>query len=401
MINIETRYEVNLQYINNGKSTEINSESIKYICIDNDYLDSSFPVIYMNLKIDSNLYDKMLSNINTDTVVLTIGKYNSNKEEKTIVNYIKQEFLYFFASTDYNYAKENDEGTDEENSQESSNNGYRNAYMGLLSLDIINYNKEIFNDIISGNMESIVYKYISNINKVIIEPFDTDKQMNNLLIPPIVGISNLINYLYNISSFYNSYYIFFVDFTKTCYLLSCNGKGVQRKSDDYSSIIINVNGSKDSTSKELGFVKNTKEKCYSVNINYTDYKFNKDLYQDKDYNEIITIDSDGKVSKVKLNTSKNSKGNRIKIFRTLSTNNTKKSNLKFMSGLSNSVVSVTKGDIDSSLFTPEKSYSVRNAEGYNNEDGEYILVGKQEVFRKEDKEYFSLIVNLKLTKTVS
>ena len=400
MGNIETRYEVELNYLHKNKETNIKTEAIKYITIDNNYLATNFPVIFLKVNIISSLYDKMLKNIESDTVALTISKYDNDKEQRTTTNYIKDEFIYFFPNTDSNYNEEIEkEATDD---KQSTSNAYRETHIGLLSIEIYNYTKKIYNDVISGNMQSIVYTYLKDLKKVIMEPFDTDKEMKNLLIPPIVGLNNLIDYLSDINSFYNSHHMFFIDLTKTCFLLSCNGNEVKRKANSYSSVIIDVDKTgKDSKSKALGMEKDTKNKCFKLNINRKDYNFSKNLYSDKEYNQIITIDSIGKVSKINLNNANNSKGKRVKIFRTLSSNGNKKLNLKYISSVSNAIVSVTKSNIDSSVLTPEKSYNISNPNANKKYDGDYTLISKQEIFRKEDEKYFTVVVNLKLSKTVS
>ena len=89
MANVETQYSVEMKYVHGNKETEIKSESIKYITIDNDYLGKNFPVVYVSAKIRSELYDKMLKNIETDTVTLTISKYNTKKDVQVEKNYIK------------------------------------------------------------------------------------------------------------------------------------------------------------------------------------------------------------------------------------------------------------------------------------------------------------------------
>lgn len=400
MANIETRYEVDFSYIHNNKETKFKQESIKSIIIDNNYLNSNFPVMYVTVNIKSSLYDKMLSNIDNDTVILTIGKYDTNKKVKAVKNYIKQEFTYFFANTNSNYKVELEKKATDK--KQDSSEAYRIAHIGLICSSLYNYNKKIYNDVTSGSMQSIVYKYLSDIPKVIIEPFENNKSMSELLIPPIVGLSNLIRYLYDVSSFYKSQFMFFIDLTKTCFLLSCNGKGIKRKSGAYSSVIIDIDSSaEDSKSKTLGLYKNTKQKCYELNIDYGDYNFSKDLYNDKEYNKIITIDGEGNVESTTMETSKNFKGTRVKIFRSLVGNSYKKGNIKFLNSITNAIVNVSKANVDTSLLTPEKSYNISNPKANKAYDGKYILINKQEIFRKEDEKYFTVIVNLKLAKIVS
>ena len=395
MANVETQYSVEMNYIHNNKETEIKSESIKYITIDNDYLTKNFPVIYVSAKIRSELYDKMLKNIETDTVTLTISKYNTKKDVQVEKNYIKDEYVYLFSDTDSNYK------SDLENENEN-NESYRIVYMGLISISILNYTKKVYNDVISGTMQSIIYEQLESMKKLIIEPFDTNKNFNHLLIPPITGINNLISYLYDCGSFYNTQYIFFIDLNKTCYLMSCNGNGIERKSGDFKSIIIDVESDTNaSESKALGMVKDNKAKCYKMTVNYNDYSFSKDLFSSKVFNEIITVDSVGNINKTTFDTPKNSKGDRTVLFRTLINNPKKIKNLKFLYNLGNSVVMITQYNIDTTVVTPDRSYTITNPKHNKQYDGKYILIDKQEIFRREDEKYFTSTVTMKFAKIVS
>lgn len=402
MANIETRYEVELKYIHENKEIEIKSEAIKYITIDNNYLSKNFPIMYISANINSSLYDTMLKNIDNDYITLTIGSYDANKSIKAVTNYIKDEFIYFFANTDSNYNNELEKQASD-NKSENDNESYREAFIGLISIDLLNYSKKIYNDVKSGTCQSIIYDYISSMKNVIIEPFDYNKSFKDLIIPPIVGIRNLVDYINTNSSFYKTQYMLFFDFSKTCYLLSCNGNGIKRKSNDYSSVIIDVDSSNTtSESKSLGMEKDTKSKCYKLNINPSgDYSFTKDLYNDKKLNKIITIDSLGNVDKESIDTASNSKGNRIKLYRSLSTNNHRVDTLKYSNNITNFITSITKSCVDSSLLTPEKSYTLSHIKQNKAYNGKHILINKQEIFRKEDEKYFTSTVTLTLAKTVS
>lgn len=402
MANIETRYEVEMKYIHKNKEIEIKSEAIKYITIDNNYLSKNFPIMYISANLNSSLYDKMLKNIDTDYVTLTISAYDANKSVKSLKNYIKDEFIYFFSNTDSNY---NEEIEKEAGTNKDSNNSqsYRKAFIGLISIDLLNYSKKIYNDVKSGSSQSIIYDYISNMKKVIIEPFDYNKSFKELIIPPMVGIKNFVDYMNTCSSFYKTQYMLFLDFSKTCYLLSCNGDGIKKKSNAYSSVIIDVDSSNStSEAKSLGIQKDAKAKCYKLNINPSnDYSFTKDLYNDKKLNKIVTIDTTGEIDRKSIDTPSNSKGNRTKLYRSLSSNNHRANTLKYSNNITNAITHVTKSCVDSSLLTPDKSYTVSHIKQNKKYNGKHILINKQEIFRKEDEKYFTSTITLTLAKTVS
>lgn len=402
----EYRYKVELSYIHKSKETKITPESIKFIHIDSDYLGKkAFPIIFLGVNLEFEVYKNMISNMKEDTVVFALTKYIVDENNSGVVEtkIVKDEFLYFFDKSNIGEDEDTAEA-DESEHVSSADQAIRslNLKLGLINLSILNMCKEIQNDVLTGNMSSILYYYLKRGNKVIMEPLDNNKSFTNIIIPPIPTINRLLEYLNNICSFYNSSYRFFIDLNKNVYLLSNSGNGVETKDSKYSSIMIKSSGdSSNASTKEPGIEIDTKNKCYNIYLDTSNTFTNINLYKDKEVNKIITISSNGVIKQSKLDTSNNAKGTRTSIYRIFNENNNEINNIKNLIEAEKVMLTISKAGVDCSIVTPEKSINVTNSKVYKEYDGKYILAGKQESFIMNDGENFTCTTTLKLLRIKS
>lgn len=391
---VEYRYKVGLTYIYNDEEIGIEEESIQYIVIDSNYLNRNFPIIYISLNIKSLLYDKMLANIDRDTVVLSISKYVEEDKQSVSKKYIKDEFIYIFNETN---PTENADLEKQAADSEDNSNAYTNVMMGLISKDLLNGNNKRYNDVIcKTNMISVVFDYLTEIaNKIVLEPFDNNITLDNFIIPPITSTSKLLRYLNSTSNFYNTSYRYFIDLNKTAYLLSNKGRKLDIP-NTYQSVIIKV--AEDSTDSDHilpGIVVNNKQECY---ILYVDSIYiDTNPFKDKKYNNLASINSDYYYT-ASIKTNKNSNGGRWKLYRGFNDNEKNINEVYNLSNITSTTISFSKPGLDSSVITPEKVYTLQNKNIYKKYDGKYILTSKQEIFKKEDAENFSSNTTLVLSK---
>ena len=59
---------------------------------------------------------------------------------------------------------------------------------------------------------------------------------------------------------------------------------------------------------------------------------------------------------------------------------------------------ITQYNIDTTVITPDRSYTISNPDKNKAYDGKYILMDKQEIFRREDEKYFTSTVTMKFAK---
>ena len=71
-------YDIDVSYVLEDQEIVLETSSIESIVINTDFDNNNFPIIYLNINIKSDIYDDMVNNMDTATIVLTVYKTNSN-----------------------------------------------------------------------------------------------------------------------------------------------------------------------------------------------------------------------------------------------------------------------------------------------------------------------------------
>jgi hypothetical protein len=269
----------------------------------------------------------------------------------------------------------------------SENTSYKRATFGLLSSKLVDYNKKIMNNIFKNTNISSILHYYTNHMKMVIEPFDYISVYDLFIVPPIEGIAKLIKYLNESSSFYNSSYRYFMDFSKT-YLLSTKGNPIDIKDGTYSTIKLDIKNSTDADVTAKGLRKDLNSKIYIIEIDASDFAITKNKITEKKFNKLYGVDSEGNNSSIELNIN-NEKESSVKTKIVRLYNN----NLKYMKSLSDQIestsalITLVKGELDLSLIVPYKEYRISNISQYKDLDGKYLLAHKIEYIVQGDGDF--------------
>lgn len=387
-ISISYSYKIDAKFILDDKEEQILPECITTIITNYDYDNNNIPIIYLGVNLETSLYNKMVQNSETGTVVLTVSKSKNGGNYSLFTNYIKGSFNYLMSTDpDYNTTLEKQSGTD---GQVGVN--FRQGYIALILNGIIDDNKRNMNTIIkSSNMTSIINKFTAHM-KMVMEPLHTDKFFNQLIIEPIESIPKLLNFLMKKSVFYRKGYRYFADFNKT-YLLSGEGNPVDAKDNTYSTIIINVIDPADIEAHQTGVITDHQNKAYILNINAHNTSTDIKKADEKVFNTITGVDSYGNTRDVNLNIPK-TKGSSTKA----RLERVPSDNMEYIdymqSQIEDSVLlfSVTKTEIDTSLITPNKEYVVRNFPTYREYNGNYVLSYKKDTFINHNNQFVSSVL---------
>ena len=145
-------YTIDIYYVLENKESDILVESIQSLTTKYDYETKTMPILYLGLKIKTDLYNIMAKNADKGQIVLTMYK---SIQKGGIVNrktiYFREAFSYMMPS-DLDYNKEMEKASGEES------NSYRECTIGLFSMRSINNNTKFFNTIIkNSDMLSIVH----------------------------------------------------------------------------------------------------------------------------------------------------------------------------------------------------------------------------------------------------
>lgn len=378
-------YDIDISFVLKKEEIEITKESIQALIVSYDYERMFCPIIYVAINIDISIYHKMLYNKDKGKILLNIQKFSNSDSTKAKKSYIKGHFNYFFPTFD-------DKSASAEDEDEKNGVTYKSIYMGLLDIDIINDNnsKVINNVFLDSNTMSIAYHYLRS-KKIVMEPFDFNKEHNVLIVPPITGINNFLDYLNQMSAFYKTGYRYFRDF-KRAYLLSNKGKGIEISgSKQYKSIHINIEGTKNNDNISItGIVKDKKKKCYVIQVGFNSVTVDVDKISDNIYNMYYGVTSEGDVKKKKLNVNPDKKSKiKPKLYRIYNNNKKIIRSAANENSAARFVITLTKSDIDMSLISLHKEYVITFDEEseVKGASGKYILTGKREIFQLNNEEF--------------
>lgn len=377
------KYSATAQIIFDSEDIEdIPAENIGEFIIDYSYDEYTMPMIYMNITLKDSIIYKMSEKQNVATMIFTVQKYVYEEDKAPLVmqDYIKREFIYFLMD---DYTKSNvSEELDEEGTNLSS------IVIGLMDKELVNSTKKDFNGTITGDMTSIVYTIINSGRDILIEPLQYNTQINNMLVPSLNSKKKLLNYLNDMSCFYDTKFRYFNDFDVT-YFMSSDGNNVQRKNDKYDTIYINITPYQVNSSVYEGMVVDAEKFNYTLNISeqYASPLFNNIM--DRTYTDIRGISSDGEIGTEKLNnTDENMINEKYKNIKINNGNTTLLKNIKSTIDMSKNPITISKTDIDSSVFSINRKYFIDASEVYGVEiNGQYLLGTKTEIFLREGKDF--------------
>lgn len=373
------KYSIEATYIANGKETTIISESIHSLITKYDYRNKNMPILYLSIKVGTDMYDDMVKNKDNGYIVLSTYKLSNSYDmvpRKSV--YIRRMFSYVLSpNIDYNKTLNN-----------LSGNGYRVCTFGLYDIELINKNNININGIIlDSDMLSIVHHCTKNEN-ILIEPFDDSIKIPYCVLPPIPTVSKMLKYLDSVHCFYNSNYRFFRDFD-IAYLLSNSGNSIKSSDEDFGTVIISIMDPTDYQTKKLSIDVDRGKKAYILYIDASFTNIQVDNISDKICNKIISIDTNGNVIETNVDIPETDNySEKIKYARIFSDNDKIVNHLKGSSERTISI-SVNKTEIDTSLLTPNKEYIVQNYGSYKQYDGKYILTTKIDVMLRQGENFIS------------
>ena len=368
---------------------DIDPMLITSLVVDYDYDNNNFPLVYLTLNIESRILDRMIKTKNTTTIVLTVKKAIENSSNKIWAIYFEDRFAYIIPD-DIN-KNDSIEYNEETKKQNNPMNYKRNISLGLVSLNLLNTNKNVspINGAVSGTMQTIVYYTLSNQRALLIEPFNHNPDIRNMIIPPLNSCSKVIEYLNNKSSFYNSKYLYFQDFDCT-YLLSTSGVFTKKKGEKYNDVLLNTIVENNIVTKTQGMSEDSKNNMYYIPFSADEVRVADYHDIDKEFVNINAVDTDGNLISKKVIENHgvfSSKSQNVRIY---NENPYIVDNMSSGIKEQTTVLSVNTTYLDSSVLTPNKRYKFEGSQVYSSTDynGVYRLSRKRELYIRIDDSYF-------------
>jgi hypothetical protein len=209
---------------------------------------------------------------------------------------------------------------------------------------------------------------------------NTEFKKNKLIIPPMNSRKQILKFLFDKAPFYDTDFTFFIDFGRS-YLLDRTKNGVRVKDNTYHDVIFEIYDYVNPKSYREGVT--IKNNSYIIYVNPSDIVITPNRGQDKIANTIITITDKGTLDAANIDINNYTYNDPKYVFdrganATLFKNNSESSNITF---------SISKANLDASIFSPNKRYRIKNYGQYKKYDGFYILQTKKEVIYNNATEF--------------
>ena len=372
-----------------GKSTTIDSMMVKYIMIEYLYQERHMPVIYLSLALTEALYTEFIEKEKTAKVLLKIQKFNALNANAISRVTINGKFTYIPSTSNPNYTEALDEDSF------SDHSAYRTLTMALLSMDLINNSKTSFNGIYSNIDENtLILKALEGL-KCVVKPTLYNPTFSTIVIPPVTSRNDLLKFFFQKNPFYDTEYEFFMDFDKS-YLVDWSAQAISANDGEPDNIILSIQPVTSANAYMEGIEKVSDG--YMMYINPANTNLNLDKTSDNTANQLVFVDDFGDVTYADLNVN-NAKGSTVKkTFRRGGNANLYKNIYE-----SNSIIiQISKENIDGDIFTPNKSYKLKNYAGYEQYDGDYSMISKVQVIKNNNGEFgMSLLLYLRKITTIT
>jgi len=378
------RYTAKITYSDKDGTQNIDSTFIRYFMIENQYTDKTIPVIYLSIALLPKFYTRIISNEKIGKIYLELNCFNALSDMYINKASIKEEFTYLVSGSNPSYTTPLDEGS------QTPDDNYKTITLALISTKLMNAIRaekdkkdgilvsgvfgKIDTDTIIGKVVDGFEKY--NLNTIIKSPVHNN-QFNELVIPPMNNRKQILNFIFDKAPFYDTGFIFFVDFNNA-YLIDQSASGCIVNDDDYPQVIFEINNIVAMKSMQEGMT--IVNGAYHININPTHVSINPNKTQEKVANNLVTIDENGilDVKELNVNNSEDSdpkytfkRGGNAQLYKNILESNTVE-------------VVITKDSLDTSIFTPNKKYSIVNYETLQEYNGDYALVQKRDIIRNNN-----------------
>lgn len=301
------KYKIEISYIkvDSGEEIPLQTQNIRALYIDRDYIKRAMPIAILDLSVDKNLLDTMILYANENRFNVTLYKFNVDGDQ-TLEKVFSEQFTYLF-NKDVNYNKDldYDDKETEMNNGKKREDKFINATVGLMCKKTTDKNMHYVNTIANNtSVEEFLIGEFQGMN-ILIEPFETPNKQTNIVVRPTETFTKLLKKLNHIDGFYATPYRFFMDYD-IAYLLSSSGKAVPKKNEKYSSVNIEIrNISKtDVNPYETGIEIDDTNKCYNVPFASTNTEYKMNNVTSKIQNEIKAVVDASKKVKEKANSAK-------------------------------------------------------------------------------------------------
>jgi len=375
-----------------GTSTEILPEWMKYIAIEHDYANKIMPVIYIKVNINPTLYNKMVPEQGKSKIYAKIMRTRKKGSTSSSAKKVIYDEFDYYMSDDPNGYKKLDTISEE------SGNSYKTCFIGLVKMDLQTKNQVSFEGVYKNTNAASMIQSATSSMKMVMQPFDNNKNISSFVCPNVSSVGQFVSYVNSKSSLYNGSFTYYMDFDKT-YLRSNDGSYIDAQDNDFKYIAFDIRDLTAHKALVTGIVEDEEQDAYIIYVRAQDAQVAVDRVTSSLVSNVDVIDaSNQSVSSATVDTSAvtNIIGNPNAKTVSVSTDANAATNKANTISESSNVLSITKLDMDSKIFTPNKQYLLCNYEDNPKYCGVYYLTGKKELYlRIGEKMNCQIILTLK------
>lgn len=358
---------VSLTFLVNKIVVNIAPERIKYIVIDTNYESEIMPKLYMNISVDTALYNYITNYKDEGKFKLKMQRKNLFSRTSLADVIVNDTFSYIPSTTNSDYLKDVSEGG-------VGDDSYKNIVIGLISDKITNSLRKSFNTIYNNIDQETLISIATDGLDILTQPLSYNHKYKSILIPPISSRNEFIKYIFEYDNFYNTNYLFFMDF-KRSYLISRDGTNIKNSDDPINDVFIDIKNLNTTSSLYDGI--NIINNSYYLYINPVNSNVIIPDGMGKLVNRLVVVDDDKELEILDVNLNNTYESGVKDLFIRADNGSVLKNEME----QENVIVEVTKNQIDGYNFTPNKSYMINNFGKYSTYNGKYIISAKKEYFR--------------------
>ena len=367
-------YDCELSFNYDGKSSRILKECVKYIIITYDYMRRVMPIIYMKISLPANIYNKMVPAQGKGKLYFKLYRTKQNVTSSTPKACIYDEFDYYMPDDPNSFKP-----LDETNADQGSS--YKECTIGLIKSELTEQNQRTFEGIYKNTNTASLIQSATQHMKMVMQPFTNNIQLSSFSCPPIGTVGQFIAYVNSQYSFYNGSYVYFMDFDKT-YLRSNDGSYIDAKEGGYPYVAFDIRDMTEYQAQTVGIVEDPKQKAYIIYVDGVNARINVSRSVSQLNGNVISINSEGSSTTANIDTSAiTSIASNINGANILRSDDPNAANV-LASSIEESIgtLIITKTDMDSKIFTPNKQYLLSNYQDNPSYCGIYYLTGKEELY---------------------
>lgn len=358
---------VKLSFLLDDQNISIATERIKYIVIDTNYESEIMPKLYMNISVNTSLYNYITNYKDQAKFKLKIQRKNVFSRTSLGEVIVDDTFAYIPSTTNADYLKDISEGG-------ASDDSYKNIVIGLISIKITDQLRKSFNSIYNNIDQETLVSIATEGLDIVTQPLQYNRKYDSILIPPVSTRKEFLDFMFNLDNFYNTKFLFFMDFKK-CYLLSRDGSVITNSDDPIDDVYIDIKSLSNDSSYYDGI--DIIQNSYYLYVNPANSNVIIPDGMNKIVNRLVVIYDDQELQTLDVSLNNNFDNSIKEMFIRTKNGSVYKNELES----ENVIVEISKKQMDGYSFTPNKAYIVNNFGNYKKHNGKYLIASKKEYFR--------------------